>query len=289
METHIYQSLKSWEHAEEGQKKGWNLVLETLDDKTVSFAMESFDQAQEICREIEAKVQELVVAKKEAKKAAKEEAKKEAAAAAAKGVEEGSEAQPEPEAVAQPEPEPEPEPATPGAEAEKLAMPETAGAFGKAISSAEVKPGLWVRLAADASKRGVVVKKAGSKATVDFSGVGGAADEVVKRSELVTADPALGAAGEPAAEPELKAEAEAEDAPEPAAALDAAATEESGSPEFGKAISAAEAKPGLWVCMATDPAVYGVVLAHRVGKCTVDFSKSGECSRKLLVRSPHGT
>ena len=46
-------------------------------------------------------------------------------------------------------------------------------------------------LSADSSAYGVVTKKVGSKAHVDFTASGGEEGVVVKRTDLVTVDPAV--------------------------------------------------------------------------------------------------
>ena len=66
-----------------------------------------------------------------------------------------------------------------------------AGDFGQTPASADVKSGLAVCLAASRSSYGVVLKKLGSKATVDFSASGGKKSQDVKRTDLLTMDPAL--------------------------------------------------------------------------------------------------
>jgi hypothetical protein len=66
-----------------------------------------------------------------------------------------------------------------------------------AIASSEVRPGVEVRLRANSTRSGVIIKKAGSKVHVNFSASGGGAVEVVKRTELLqgASAPVLGAAG----------------------------------------------------------------------------------------------
>ena len=161
----------------------------------------------------------------------------------------GGDAEAEPEPELEPEPEPEPAPAPEPADAELPSGP---------LSSKEVKKGMKVRLIADPAMRGVVKKKAGKNAQIDFTDSGGEPNKWTPVENLEHAGAAESAPAEKAA---AAAADEAQQAPEP-------------EPEGGP-LKPQEVVVGMAVRKCADASATGKILVRRGQRARVDFSSSG--------------